>query len=1231
MVGATGAWVTEPKATGVPTAGIQDGYLLFGTAAGNTQWAANTFSAITGQLALDRLLHSGAAIGTVPTIVDLGGGVLAPRWRTPTATVADDSITPQKLDDGDAPKQLGFRTALGFPTGTAGQPLVLGADNTVLAGYDHFPGNDDTLALRTSSTTFQRITAVNPQRFQFRTTAGINFLELTSPGANQASITTPAGYSLGLVGQGVSVSTGTGALALIAASVSAGGNPLKPGQALGADGTGAIAGLSTYLPAPDVAHWTATVGAASGASGAGYDTASGNTFGTLAPNTFIWRGTTYTVHQVVQDAQHAIKLTVKPDPGAVDENWSFTVDGHTLRVSDATETTVARYGGLSREYAWAGLQDNLIPTSGNVPVYLNHRARTVPDGGTAGQRITIGADGVTLEWQTPAAGGTPGQPGTPLTVTPRQDHFTASRSTISSLAENSEYQLSMAANGAAAPWSAASNQIRLAAGQSNQMAWIDWHLDVDPTHWVSGSGSGGNRLFLETYFKRNGTIIEASRQGTYIRGDEDWAPSDHILHGSFTTEVNGGDNLTMFFLVTSGNKAGAEIRGVQVLNSDVAVSTLTYAGGSGGGMGGATTYQGLTNTPATVGTENQIPVWNAAGALVNRGLGDVLDTVSDAGRQIVWVKPSTGPGAQYSDTISRGVVLPSDYLSYDLVLWEIADSQPTYAAGTIRDWRIWPTSLLSSASQTNIDNSRVDWSAGNRTLSAGDTPDRFLRVVLIRGQGPTGPQGAAGSPGTGGLALGTTGTPAALGTAARGTSTAASAFDHVHPTPLTDDSITPAMAQADTASQKQAWQTRIGEDESSSYIFWRSSITPAGANGFSLLSSGTISDSTFNYEGTEYTVRKWESDGVGSFAINVVPDPGATAFNGLVAHFRGVTLKFADATSSTSTSFLPPGFTSTGREWTWANNHADILPTSGTVNIALGEDIGEAIERVEADITAVRQPPATPPNPTTRWLRGDNSWQPLPALVRAARESNAILTIAQATVSDRTPQTATIASLAGDHTAQAVTLASNALTFARPGLYHISYDLDVSIVSAFQIMLNRGNVNQRGSVSKLYPYPGQTSAYVSNQGTVAITAANQTVTAQWLGLDVPALANLVPPPPTAITLSAVSGQNGYYNVGWTYGGSQRVRIWHIEWRWQGQPHWQAGIVQVNREAARSAVINTQTTSTQGIDVRVWASNASGDGRYAQRTWAGVFSTQTAHSQTLAAVGDLVIRSEDWSR
>ena len=192
------------------------------------------------------------------------------------------------------------------------------------------------------------------------------------------------------------------------------------------------------------------------------------------------------------------------------------------------------------------------------------------------------------------------------------------------------------------PSPAASNRINVEAGAANMLAWVDFHLDVDPTAWVNNSGSGGNRLFLNMYFKKNGAMVDASEAAVYIRGDEDWAPGDHLVKSSFVVTLTGGDYLECFFVVTSGNKTGAEIRGITILDSDIAVSTVSITGG--GGMGGT--------SPLTNGAVNTAILADRAVTNPKLGLGSVevknIDTVDAGSMPADWRRAI---GAISKDTI----------------------------------------------------------------------------------------------------------------------------------------------------------------------------------------------------------------------------------------------------------------------------------------------------------------------------------------------------------------------------------------------------------------------------------------------------------------------------------------------------------------------------------------------------------------------------------------------------
>ena len=169
------------------------------------------------------------------------------------------------------------------------------------------------------------------------------------------------------------------------------------------------------------------------------------------------------------------------------------------------------------------------------------------------------------------------------TANVQQDHFTASRGNINPLAESTEYKMSMADSDSSAPFSVSQNNINIATGTAEFETVCNWHLDVDPTAWVNNSTSGGNRLFVEAYWKNGSTILEESRQYLYMRAHETWAPGDHKVGGSFATLLEGGDSLSLYLYIIRGNRNGAEVRGITMLNSDVSFTSTMYTSGSGGG------------------------------------------------------------------------------------------------------------------------------------------------------------------------------------------------------------------------------------------------------------------------------------------------------------------------------------------------------------------------------------------------------------------------------------------------------------------------------------------------------------------------------------------------------------------------------------------------------------------------------------------------------------------------
>ena len=97
---------------------------------------------------------------------------------------------------------------------------------------------------------------------------------------------------------------------------------------------------------------------------------------------------------------------------------------------------------------------------------------------------------------------------------------------------------------------------------------------IDPTAWASSANSGGNRLFCQAYWKKDGSSYtrHAPASDYYIRGDEDWAPQVHKVHSN-VTEITVTRHLHP--LNTPAMSPGNEIHAFQInaANSDIKIGT----------------------------------------------------------------------------------------------------------------------------------------------------------------------------------------------------------------------------------------------------------------------------------------------------------------------------------------------------------------------------------------------------------------------------------------------------------------------------------------------------------------------------------------------------------------------------------------------------------------------------------------------------------------------------------
>ena len=189
------------------------------------------------------------------------------------------------------------------------------------------------------------------------------------------------------------------------------------------------------------------------------------------------------------------------------------------------------------------------------------------------------------------------------TATPEESFFTPSLpSAVRSAVGETQINIAAGTLSDNHPFSVTSNGIVVAAGTDEFFATLDYVLDINPTHWTSGATAvnrgaraPGNRLFVDIYWKKDGVIMADTRISHYIRGDEDWAPGDHKLHGNFT-EILGPGTYTLWINRTVAAGAGNEISGYEILaaNSDIHIVTP----GAGGGSSGSSSFIGLTDTPS---------------------------------------------------------------------------------------------------------------------------------------------------------------------------------------------------------------------------------------------------------------------------------------------------------------------------------------------------------------------------------------------------------------------------------------------------------------------------------------------------------------------------------------------------------------------------------------------------------------------------------------------------------
>ena len=195
-------------------------------------------------------------------------------------------------------------------------------------------------------------------------------------------------------------------------------------------------------------------------------------------------------------------------------------------------------------------------------------------GGLTGQSLVRTATG--KRWQTVSSGA-----GTPLSVTAVESDFSPALASTD-FSGLTEHQINITAGTLDSnhPFTVSSNGIVVASNTNPFLAELGVRFDIDPTAWTNSANAGGNRMFLQAYWKKDGTIIESTRRDYYIRGDERYAPTTHILPYN-TTEILSPGTYTLWLIKVGLAAAGNEINSISLAStSSINIRSEEYSGGN---------------------------------------------------------------------------------------------------------------------------------------------------------------------------------------------------------------------------------------------------------------------------------------------------------------------------------------------------------------------------------------------------------------------------------------------------------------------------------------------------------------------------------------------------------------------------------------------------------------------------------------------------------------------------
>ena len=513
--------------------------------------------------------------------------------------------------------------------------------------------------------------------------------------------------------------------------------------------------------------------------------------------------------------------------------------------------------------------------------------------GEAGQGLVVNAGGTVVEWSDNVGSG--GGGGTPL-----ESFFTPSLpAAVRSAVGETQINIAAATLADDHPFTVVSNGIVIAAGTEPFVATLDYVLDINPTAWVTpgtgpnqGARAPGNRLFVDVYWKKDGVIMTDTRISHYIRGDEDWAPSDHKLHGVFSEILEPG-TWTLWINRTVAAGGGNEISGYEILaaNSDIHIVS-----GTGPPVAGVSLRDVLAQTTYTAAT---------AGSANTSGT-QALPSGFEVNNPFVYLQ----------------VGLDQNYTEATLI-----------ATGFL-------TSLTGSAwvAVEGIAAGNIEYQPSTRSLRVTRTA-RNPRLMYVGLVGKV----AAGSGAT--TFLGLTDTPSAYeaGKWLRQTATGLESVDAPAGTfTPTADSIPASAARASTAAYRQEWAERLDflPDEtitSNSFVMLAGfSANPALTGFITSPVVGSINGGTsplaVSIGNTRYEISAlYQVNAAGGTDDNIVlrmsPDPAADISAEWQLQIGALLFNFSDATTATDAG---------GRvSYSWTGNKADIFEGGQAYNCAL--------------------------------------------------------------------------------------------------------------------------------------------------------------------------------------------------------------------------------------------------------------------------------------------------------